>query len=369
MQEFDPYQFEGLPGVFDDSLPDAWGRLLLKRVLEGRGGDPDNLTALDRLCHVGSCGMGALVYEPDLAEPPPSGRISVDDLSVQAEEVLAGRDDGAADNLLRSNGSAGGARPKAMIGLSAEGVDAVGSAEPLPPGYEHWLVKLQNAKDGADAGAVEYVYAQMARQAGIRMPPARLIPSRSGAGHFAVKRFDRLDGGRLHMHTAGGLYHTSSGDFALDYTDLIQLALDMTQDIGEAERMYRQAAFNVLAWNRDDHCKNFSFLMDRDGNWTLSPAYDLTFSLGPDGQHCTTVMGEAERPTRAGLLRLAEAASVPSRKAIEILDQTRSALAEFRELATEHGVSREKIEEISGRLAEVERGAGFTSLSRGRDGR
>ncbi len=354
--------FEGLPGVFADSLPDRWGRLLLGRALSVRGAPSNRLSALDRLCHVGGAGMGALVYEPDLAEPAPPGRIDVDDLAVHAEAVLAGGGNEAADELQRLNGAAGGAQPKAVVGLSARGGDVVADTEPLPPGYEPWLLKFQRSAAGGNAGAVEYVYALMARQAGVRMPPARLVPSRSGAGHFAVKRFDRVDGGRLHMHTVGGLLHSSIDDAVLGYQTLINLTMRLTRDIREVERMYRLAVFNVLAHNRDDHAKNFGFLMNRAGEWTLSPAYDLTLSNGPAGGHSTAVAGEGIRPAREDLLRLARAASLPARRAKEIIDRTRSAVADFGTLARRHGVSRDVAEGISRLLAKVDRDGGFAPV-------
>ncbi len=357
VKSFGQRLFEGLPGVFADSMPDLWGRRLLDWMAEGKDRAP--LSPLERLCHVGGDGMGALVYEPAGASPAPFERIDVDDLAVRAEEVQAGGANDAIEKLLRLNGSAGGARPKILIGLDAEGRDVVGGAGLLPPGYEPWLLKL-NTKRGedTDTAALEYVYALMARRAGIRMPPAHLIPSRDGPGHFAVKRFDRVDGGRLHMHTASGLLHKSIDDSFLSYMDLINLTMRLTRDIREVERMYRLAVFNVLAHNRDDHAKNFSFLMDRDGAWTLSPAYDLTPSHGFAGGHSTVMVGEGIRPACENLLLLGKYASIPLARTREILERTRSALADFKTLAAEHGVGRKKIEAIASLLEGADRTSG-----------
>ncbi len=366
-QSFRSSPFNGLPGVFADSLPDGWGRLLLDCEMKQLGVRPSAVSPLDRLCYAGDGGMGALVYEPVRTAAPPSGAILVEDLAARVDGILSGRVDDVRDGLLRRlNGSSAGARPKAMLGLDADGKNALGGTEP-PPGYEPWLVKFPNKKDGADAGALEYVYAVMAERAGIRMPPTRLLPSSRGPGYFAVKRFDRVDGGRLHMHTACGLLHTDFRIPALDYSGLIALTKQMTGDDRETERMYRLAVFNALTHNRDDHAKNFSFLMDRDGVWTLSPAYDLTFSSGINHEHSTAVMGEGKRPTREHLLSLAREARVPDRRANEILDRTRGAAADFRPLAAQHDVSRERIEAISRRLAEVERDGEFAASRSGTD--
>lgn len=361
----DRFVFDGLPGVFADSLPDGWGRLLQDKSAEKHKVNKSEITPLDRLCHVGNHGMGALVYEPIRSEPPPPGRLDVDDLAFHADNTLAGRADDAIEILRQINGSSCGARPKALIGLKSDNEEVVSNSDPLPPGYEPYLVKFQNSADGPDAGAVEYVYSLMARKAGLPFPQTLLIPSTLGPGHFAVKRFDRVDGRRLHMHTASGALHSPHNHHALDYKALVNLTLNLTRDAREAERMYRMAVFNVFAHNRDDHGKNFSFLMDSGGAWALAPAYDLTFSIGPNGHHSTAVMGEGKRPGREHLLRLAIAAGVQERKAKEILDQTRSALAEFKELAAEHGVDKKRIESIAARMAAAERDAGRQGAGRG----
>lgn len=190
------------------------------------------------------------------------------------------------------------------------------------------------------------------------MPPTRLIPSGGGLSHFAVKRFDRTDGGaRLHMHTAAGLLHQRIGLSAMDYADLVELTLRLTLDGREAERMVRLAVFNVLACNRDDHGKNFSFLMDRDGKWTLSPVYDLTFCPGLLGLQCTTVMGEGDGPTRDAMLRLAAKAGLTKAKAEAILERTRAALAGFETAAKEQGVSDTTAGEIAGEMRKADRSA------------
>ncbi|MDP3517893.1 MAG: type II toxin-antitoxin system HipA family toxin [Pseudohongiella sp.] len=337
---FEHTLFEGLAGVFNDSLPDGWGRLLFDRFARSQGIVPTDITPLERLAHVGHQGMGALVYEPDHnTREAIDAVISLDRLAEQAQEVLNGAADEVLRELLALNGSSAGARPKALIGLDATRSTIVHGVHDLAAGYAPWIVKFPNTQDGADAGAIEYVYALMAKDAGINIPDVHLFPAEQGAGYFAIKRFDGDGQKRVHMHTACGLLHSDFRTPSLDYEDLIALTSQLTRDIREVEKMYRLAVFNVLAYNRDDHSKNFSFLMGPDGQWHLSPAYDLTFSSGPRGEQSTMVMGEGRRPGIEQLIQLGEAAKITKVRIREINEQTRAALSQWPTLARLHGVS------------------------------
>lgn len=229
--------------------------------------------------------------------------INLDQLATQAGEVLKGSSEDVIQELLALNGSSAGARPKALIGVDKDHKNISHGAKQLEQGFEPWLVKFPNSQDGPDAGAIEYVYALMAKEAGVSMPEVHLFPSQKGSGYFAVKRFDRNGTRRYHMHTAAGLLHSDFRTPSLDYEDLLNLTAVLTKDVREVEKMYRLAVFNVLAHNRDDHAKNFSFLMDETGEWKLSPAYDLTFSSGPNGEQSTMVMGQGRNPTRKNLIK------------------------------------------------------------------
>ncbi len=350
VQSFDPFLFEGLPGVFNDSLSDGWGRLLLDRKMRSIGIMPEELLPLDRLAHVGLTGMGALVYEPDHTSEFFDDRVNIDTLAEQTEQVLSGEAADVLEKLLALNGSSAGARPKAMIGLHNNRQDVIHGLHQLQAEYQPWLVKFSNTGDGIDAGAIEYVYALMARDAGLIMPEVYLFPSQKGGGYFAVKRFDRQGNKRLHMHTASGLLHSDFRTPSLDYEDLMALTMILTKDIREVEKMYRLAVFNVLANNRDDHAKNFSFLMDETGEWKLSPAYDLTFSSGPRGEQSTMVMGEGKKPSKDNLIKLGLEAKLSKDIIDEILEQTRSALSKWTQLAGEYGVSRSNINLIGGTI-------------------
>lgn len=347
VQSFDPSLFEGLPGLFNDSLPDGWGRLLLDRALRTKGIMPNSFSPLDRLAHVGTKGMGALVYEPDYGEDADCASVNLDELADQSQIILEGSSEEVFEELLALGGSPQGARPKAMIGVSVDKAKVIQGVHDLPDSYEPWLVKFPNVSDGNDAGAIEYVYSIMAQEAGLEVMDAYLFPAKKGAGYFATKRFDRTENGkRVHMHTACGLLHSDFRVPSLDYQDLIKATMILTRDVREAQKMYRQAVFNVLSHNRDDHSKNFSFLMDKNGKWRVAPAYDLTFSSGPGGEQSTMAMGEGKNPGVEQLLKLAEVADLSRADAQRIIDETVTALQQWKELAKSCGVSKANIKRI-----------------------
>ena len=350
LSTFDYNLFEGLAGVFNDSLPDGWGRLLYDRFARSQGILPADITPLERLAHVGRRGMGALVYEPDCSANEADGALILDKLAEQAQEVLEGASGDVLGELLSLNGSSAGARPKALIGLDRERKQMVHGVHELPDNFESWLVKFSNSQNGADAGAIEYVYALMANEAGIDVPAVHLFPAKHAAGYFAIKRFDRIGQQRLHMHTACGLLHSDYRTPSLDYEDLLALTSQLTRDIREVEKMYRLAVFNVLAHNRDDHAKNFTFLMNPQGQWCLSRAYDLTFSSGPRGEQSTMVMGEGRNPGVAHLIALGEVVKIAKPRIREIIEQTQTALGQWPVLAKEHGVSAANIRLVAGHL-------------------
>jgi len=339
--------FEGLAGVFNDSLPDGWGRLLFDRMLRSEGILPSDISSLDRLAYVGLRGMGALIYEPDQSPETSSEMIDLDILAIQTEEVLEGDSEDVIAELLALNGSSAGARPKALIEVNTDRTKITYGTDQLSDGLEHWMVKFPNSQDGKDAGAIEYVYALMALEAGIKMPEVHLFPSQKSNGYFAVKRFDRDGNKRLHMHTVSGLIHSNFRLPNLDYEDLLALTGALSKDIREVEKMFRLAVFNVMAHNRDDHAKNFSFLMNEFGEWKLSPAYDLTFSSGPGGKQSTMVMGEGRNVTVKHLTRLGREAKLLKEFIENVIEQTNSALSKWPSLSKDFGVSKSNRELIS----------------------
>ena len=350
VRTFDRSLFEGLPGLFNDSLPDGWGRLLFDRSIRQQGMLPGQFSPLDRLAYVGTKGMGALVYEPDQGMDEVRGQIDLDVLASHARDVLNGEAGDVLEELLALNGSSAGARPKAVIAVDAARKNIIHGTDTMQAGYEPWLVKFPNIVDGLDAGAMEYVYALMAKDAGLDMTKTHLFSAQTGAGYFATKRFDRNAGQREHIHSACGLLHSDFRAPSLDYEDLIALTGMLTRDVREVAKMFQLAVFNVLAHNRDDHSKNFSFLMNKAGEWRLSPAYDLTFSSGPGGEQSTLVMGEGRNPGTEHLIKLGLEAKLDRELISTIIDRTKNALGQWKILAKNYGVSRANIELIDKEL-------------------
>ena len=343
--EGDLAYFDGLHGVFNDSLPDGWGRLLIDRQLHSKGIEPEALTPLDRLAHVGHRGMGALLYEPDYSEDGSGGDLNLDRLAKESLQVLEGGPEAIFAELLTLNGSSAGARPKVMVGINKDFTSVIHGVDDLKQDYTHWLIKFPSSTDAKDIGAIEYAYSLMAKAAGIEMMPTHLFSSNKGTGYFGVRRFDRDGNRRIHMHTACGLLHADFRTPSLDYKSLLEAAKVLTKDQREVEKMYRLAVFNVLAHNHDDHSKNFSFLMDSSGIWRVSPAYDLTFSSGPGGEHSTMVMGEGRSPGHKHLLELAKTVSIQKPK--DVINQVQQAVSDWRKYAKQASVSKSSIERIA----------------------
>lgn len=353
LQPHDERVFEGLHGVFADSLPDGWGRLLLDRRARSLGIEPASLTPLDRLACVGSSAMGALTYAPE-TEVWGAGEdaLDLDRLAEQSHHILAGQTAELLDTLGKVGGSPAGARPKALLNVNGAG-EAVHGAQPPEEGYTALLVKFAGAGDPSDIAAIEYAYSRMADAAGVEMAPCRLLESKSGQTFFATERFDRRGAQRLHVHSASGLLYADIKLPSLDYEDLIALTALVTRDRRDKIKMFRLAVFNVLAHNRDDHARQFSFLMDRQGVWRLAPAYDLTFMEGPGGEHATSVLGHGREITREHLTALGLKADLSRREALDIIDEVRAAVGDWRSFASACGVSNPSRDFIQARLQAV----------------
>ncbi|MFN7289277.1 MAG: type II toxin-antitoxin system HipA family toxin [Pirellula sp.] len=332
--------FEGLFGVFNDSLPDGWGRLLLDRKLQALGIAPELLGPLDRLTYVGKFGMGALIYEPSIAESDFPERLDLDLLADAASTVTKGEVERIPHELFALSGSSAGARPKIMVGVSEDNKEFIHGLRDLPDGFTHWLIKFNASQDPKDSGAVEYAYSLMAVAAGIEMMPTHLFRTKQKRSCFAVKRFDRIGNLRLHMHSLSGLMDADHHMPSIDYDHVLKATQFLTQDASEVKKAFHLACFNVLARNRDDHAKNFAFLMDANGKWRLSPAYDLTFSSGPGGEHCTTILGEGLAPGPGHLLELGLKFGIKKREAQEAIEMVRSSVSKWTDFADQAGLSK-----------------------------
>lgn len=337
--------FDGLFGVFNDSLPDGWGRLLLDRSLSAKGINIADITPLDRLAFVGSTGMGALVYEPEIEQGKNSGTIpELDVLAQEMNQVLKGTSSEIIEELFLLGGSSGGARPKIFVGYNPHTEDLVHGTNNLPESYEDWIIKFPSSSDNPEIASIEYAYHQMALKAGINMSKCRLFKGKSGKVYFGTKRFDREAGKRLHIQTASGIMHDNFRTSTMDYGHLMDCAFRLEKHVKAYEKVFRLAAFNVYAHNQDDHSKNFSFLMNAKGEWLFAPAYDLTFSYTGYGFHSTMIAGESQNPGRKDLMKLADHFGI--RNAGTIIEEVQNAIRGWETIANECGVSKINIQNI-----------------------
>lgn len=296
--------FYGNFGIFEDSLPDGYGRYLLNRLLKEQGIDDFSLSPLQRLAIVGSAGMGALTYEPACSPVSETILPELDALQQMALDVLSEKQTEGADILYFNSGNSGGCRPKCL----------------LKKGGKEWLAKFRHTYDPTDIGAQEYRYMQLAAKCGIDIPDCQLIDGK----YFASQLFDRTETGeRLHVATAAALLSESINPPKTDYKTLLSLTGWLTQSPQQVEQMFRRMVFNVLIENKDDHAKNFSFIW-REGKWHLSPAYDLLPNIeGYHGQHATSVMGNGN-PTDADMIAVGESIRINAHRGKQIIEEIRS---------------------------------------------
>jgi serine/threonine-protein kinase HipA len=341
-------EFGPLPGLFDDSLPDGWGLLLMDLYFRKIGLRRAEVSPLDRLSWLGMRTMGALTYFPADSDTDMGKRIfDLHDLAKQSQQVLAGQAADVIPELLRAGGSPGGARPKVLVGLNPNTNEIISGESDLPEEFEHWIVKFSAKHEFSSAGPIEYAYALMARAAGIDMPPTRLFETAEGDRFFGVKRFDRDRNWRFHVHTFGNLIEANFRIPSSDYSDLLKATAILTRNYQHVLKVFRRMVFNVLTHNRDDHVKNFAFILDdKSGNWSVTPAYDLTFSKGPGGEHTMTLVGEGRNPRREQMLQLAKQASISNREANGIIDEVRAVRDRFGEFAKRAGVLKKDIPEF-----------------------
>ena len=337
--------FDGLHGFLADSLPEGWGYLVMRRRLSKLGVAIETLSALDRLALVGAHGRGALTYRPATAPPPEVDSLDLDALAAESTAILAGHEGELADTLATLAGGSGGARPKVHVGFDAEGRISVSDGE-TAAGHEAWIVKFAATNDPPDIGPIEAAYAAMALAAGLDMAPYRLLPSNTGPGYFATRRFDRpAPGKRLHMVSLSGAVEVPWRTPA-SYDLFLRATQAITRHADDVQAAFRRMIFNVLASNRDDHTRQHSYLMDQAGQWRLAPAYDLTYSAGPGGEHYLDVEGEGRNPTLEHVLALGRRHSLPDRLIHTTIDEVRAAVADWPRFADEGGVSKASRAEI-----------------------
>jgi serine/threonine-protein kinase HipA len=291
--------FRGNFGVFDDSLPDGWGNLILDRYLQERGIDAQKLTLLQRLSLVGTNGRGALEYFPDKSFAANNDFLAFDKLAADSQKILSSEYSGnMIETFYQNGGSSGGARPKIFAKIDGK----------------QWLVKFKATIDPENIGKIEYEYADLARKCGIDMPKTQLFDNK----YFGVERFDRTENAKIHTISAAGLLNADYRIASLDYSDLLKICLNLTKNMEEVFALFRLMVFNIVIKNRDDHAKNISFQYKKEA-WKLSPAYDILPSAGFNGYHTTTINGKGE-PTLKDILQVASEVKISVSKANEIIN-------------------------------------------------
>ncbi len=341
--------------MFADSLPDGWGRLLLDRELSRLGTDLDRVGVLDRLAYVGNSGKGALTYRPalEVTEGEDTFALILDRLANRSAAVLGEDNLGAVPDLLRLGGSSGGARPKIQVLYNAKTQVLIPDTLPLPADYAAWIIKFPATYDPGDSARIEYAYHRAALAAGLSMSTCRLFDGQAGNSYFGTQRFDRgPNGTRQHLHSLAGLVHDNFRLPALDYGHAMDAAFRLEHDVAAYRRVLRLAAFNVFAHNRDDHSNNLSFLQEGVGQWTMVPAYDLTYSRPAHGEHSMTVAGEGRNPGYQDLLRLASHFGVRNTPAL--LDEVWEGVRQLPLLLREEGVAPRIVQSVTQHLRKID---------------
>lgn len=363
--------FHGLPGMLADSLPDRFGNALIDAWLATQGRDPNSFNAVERLCYTGSRGMGALEFVPAKGPRPTKNHLlHVDRLVKLASDILSHRDrlrtnfakgvdDEAMKDILRVGTSAGGARAKAVIAWNPKTNEVRSGQAKAEKGFEYWLLKFDGVSNNRDKeladpegyGVIEYAYSKMAADCGITMSECRLFEE-GNRRHFMTRRFDRLArGDKLHMQSLAAMAHL---DFNQAGAHGYEQAFDAMRRLGlpasATAEMYRRMVFNIIARNQDDHVKNIAFLMDRSGNWSLAPAFDMIYSYQPSGKwtssHQMTVNSKRDNFTLEDLLVCGKSALLKQGQAKTIIKEIRQVVSRWGEYADEVGVNPDQRDKI-----------------------
>lgn len=374
-----PYQFpaiaretfHGLPGLLADSLPDKYGNRLIDAWLASQGRSPRSMNPVERLCYTGSRGMGALEFKPTIKDAPSkTHKVEIKALVDLANRVLderislggkfAGLDDQRAiEDILRVGTSAGGARAKAVLAWNAKTGELRSGQAPVSKGFSHWIMKFDGIHGNRDKeladpqgfGRIEYAYSLMAKDAGVLMEECRLHEE-GGRAHFMTRRFDRTDKGtKLHMQSLGAMRHfdyNQAGVYA--YEQAIETIQLLSLPVEDTEQQVRRTYFNILARNHDDHVKNIAFLMDKQGQWRLSPAFDVAYSYNPSGdwtsRHQMSLNGKRDNFQNEDLITFAKAAGLKKAKATTLLREVAESIANWRRYAAQAEVSQHDIKRI-----------------------
>lgn len=366
----DHINFHNLPYILSDSMPDDFGNIMMKEWLRQKSLSFDDINPVDRLTYVGKRGMGSLEYEPFNHKENSDYNVNVSDLLEVAKKVLEGKegtsyndlDEDSLSDILRIGTSVGGARAKALIAIKSESDNKIEEIRPgdiiQPEGYSYWILKIDGANEktlgeGKGKGKTEYAYYKLAKEAGINISES-ILYEENDRFHFLTKRFDRTNNGKkIHMQTLGAL---AGIDYKIQktssYETLFRVMKRLRLPYYQFEQQYRRALFNVIARNHDDHVKNFSFLMNKEGKWQISPAYDITFQYKAGGTwtnvHQSSINGKFDKFTRNDLLNLGKTFGI--KKVNYILEDVITAVNQWSKIATEIDIPKKEIENISNNL-------------------
>jgi serine/threonine-protein kinase HipA len=371
--ELAPATFKGLPGLLADSLPDKFGSALIDSWLVKEGISKAEFSPVERLCYIGSRGMGALEFVPGIDRKMPTGDsfLDISALVDMASRILSAREDMQGSitlgedalnaqtltDILQVGVSAGGARAKAVIAWNETTKEVRSGQLTLPPGFQHWILKFDGVSnnrdkelaDSAGYGLMEYAYYRMATDAGIEMSECRILEE-NNRHHFMTRRFDRTANGlKLHMQSLGALAHF---DFnmagAYSYEQAMQVAEQLDLGMSALEQLYRRALFNIMARNQDDHVKNIAFLMDSSGTWRLAPAFDLTFAYNPDGEftskHQMSLNGKRDGFEESDFLAIARRFNISNTRAASMMEEVATGVNQWANYAKDAGVPSARIE-------------------------
>jgi len=345
--------FKGLPGLLADVLPDKYGNALINVWLTRQGRPTDSLNPVEVLCFIGKRGMGAMEFEPAYQETEknPTKKIEIDSMVEMAEGILSGRqsfyanlkedEEQALRDILRIGTSAGGARAKAIIAFNPETKEILSGQAEVPDGFSHWLIKFDGVHDaqfGASSGygRVEMAYHLMAVDAGIEMTPCQLLEEH-GRAHFMTRRFDRTpDNQKYHVQSFCALLHFDFNEVnAFSYEQLFETMRILGLPYPEAEQLYRRMVFNVMSRNCDDHTKNFAFIMNPEGAWKLSPAFDVCHAYRPDSiwvsQHALSINGKRKNINKIDLLEVGKSMNI--KKAKDIINDVAAVISNWEKYA------------------------------------
>ena len=354
----DDKYFEQLPGVFHDSLPDKFGTKIIQIYFESKGISSYELNPIQKLMFVGDKSIGAITYKPSLniSNTTYNELIELNEFYNNAKKVIQGNSIEVVDEMLHfmdSAASVGGARAKAVIAYNKNTKEIKsGLNDNLPNNFEHYLIKfdIQNEKGySSDYTKLEYIYMSMAKEVGINIPDIELL-QHGNLSHFLIKRFDRINNKRIHLHSVAGLTHTNFNlPMHYSYDELFRLTRYLTGSQSDVIEQYRRMVFNIIGRNQDDHAKNFSFMMNEDGQWSITPAYDITYANGAGytKNHQLSLLGKVNNFTIEDLLNIAKIHSIKEVDAIDIVKKTQSIFSIFEKKAKEYKINQVFIDEIN----------------------